>query len=96
MGSGQAAGYAGGVAEGIFSLYSAVAGHLLTNFLPAHPRAMIAPAVRAIEKINRGDFTSRVRSPYAHRVHGKLVPVLVMVDTLKLEAFITNPEYWED
>lgn len=95
MGSAVAAGYAEGVAEGLFSLESAVAGHLLSNFFPPHPRSMIAPAVLAINKVNSGD-TSRVRTPFEHRVYGKLVPPKAVVEALKLWHFIDVFEDEED
>lgn len=97
MGSMVAAGYAEAVASGITTLESAVAGHLLGNFYPPHPRFMIPVAIRAINKVNSGD-TSRVRMPEGaeHRRYGKLVPPDVIVGALKLEHFITNPEYWEE
>jgi hypothetical protein len=95
MGSVVAAGYAEAVASGISTLESAVTGHLLGNFLPPNPPEMVAPAVRAINKVNKGD-TTRVRLPKGceHRRYGKLVPPDVLVSALKLDFFITNPDLW--
>jgi len=68
--------------------------HLLYNFYPPLPVAMVGPCVRAIEYANRGEYGKKVRMPEGTTYKGKrLAPIEAVIDAHRLEFFI-DEEWW--
>ena len=94
MGSTFAMELAGEVKNKI-GLEQAVKTHLLYNFYPPLPVAMVGPCVRAIEYANRGEYDKKVRMPEGTTYKGKrLAPIDAVIEAHRLEFFINEEEEW--
>lgn len=87
------------LAEGVKTkaqLENAVTVHLLHNFYPPLPSAMIGPCVRAIEYANRGEYDKKVLLPKGIYYKGKnrLAPIHAVIEAHRLEFFIDYEEEW--
>ena len=61
---------------------------LRANFYPPHPVEMVEVAIRAVRKFNKGLWDTKVKSPYPHKVHGKLIPVMAIIESFKLDPWL--------
>ena len=82
------------VDEGQMSLDNALMIHLRSNHYPPIPSSMVPVAKRALAKANKGEWNKKVRLPEGveHRVHGKLVPVHIVMEYMHLDSFLDQPE----
>ncbi|MCC6629640.1 MAG: hypothetical protein IT340_19860 [Chloroflexi bacterium] len=76
------------------SLDGALHYHLTYNHYPPVPSAMVGTAKRAIANANAGQWQRKVElgRNVSHVVYGNLVPTRVLVQALRLDAFIDAQE----
>lgn len=67
--------------------------HFQSNCYPPVPLHMIEPAKQAIDACNQGDPGEKIDmgdTGIYHRVYGTLVPAEVIIEQLRLEAFLES------
>ena len=81
-----------GIAESGLDLDLQLHWHFTSNCYPPIPLMMIAPAKAAIALAESGESDEMVQMPDGaeHRKYGSQVPAWVMIQSLHLEAFISN------
>jgi len=84
-------GYARGLVDAGMATDAAIGLHLVQNCYPPMIGFKDA-AIAAVEFCNQGDPEGKVAMPegVSHRVYGDIVPAHVLVDALKLEAFLDD------
>jgi len=83
-----------GIAESGLDLDLQLHWHFTSNCYPPIPLMMIAPAKAAIALAESGESDEMVQMPDGaeHRKYGSQVPAWVMIQSLHLEAFISNEQ----
>jgi len=84
-------GYARGLVDAGLDTDAAIGLHLVQNCYPPMIGFKDA-AIASVVACNQGDPERLVAMPegVSHRVYGKTIPAHVLVDTLKLEAFLED------
>lgn len=88
MGSLQASEFSNLVEEGAIQLDQALTWHLRGNHYPPIHLDFLAPAKKAIELANEGDWKTEITLP-----NGAVKTVSGIVEGLHLHSFVT---YWEE
>lgn len=83
-----------GIAESGLELEAQIGWHFAHNCYPPVPKIMVEPAVAAIRLAQGGESDKAVEMPggVSHRVHGLHVPAWVVIQQLRLEAFLGEEE----
>lgn len=84
-----------GIADTGLDLETKLHWHFTSNCYPPVPLMMIAPAKAAIALVESGESDEMVEMPSGaeHRKYGSQVPAWVMIQSLHLDAFVSNDAY---
>lgn len=79
-----------GIAESGLALETQLGWHFSTNCYPSIPSVMVQPAMAAIEACVDEESERLITMPEGveHRQYGNEVPAWVLVDSLRLDAFV--------
>lgn len=91
MGHLQAQGYADAVRQGLAHIGAVIQAHLVGNFYPPLPASLVEPAILALALVAAGLEEAPVDlagQPVGIRGYGHLVPAGVVVDKMRLSAFV--------
>jgi hypothetical protein len=83
-----------GVAESGLNLEAQISWHFAHNCYPPVPSLMVEPAAEAVRLAQAGESDKVVNLPggVEHRTYGLHVPAWVMIQQLRLEAFLGTEE----